>query len=162
MTMSRRYEDLSPQELASQEGFDRSWVNAQRSLADPAFRSYLEESIERVNGSRSAATLSQDDFLTGTESSDRVGPLRAVGEYHAWIERESPTTAARRVARAFIAELGDQPWWAPSVPIAELSSQPEYEIRAASLAATGENDVQIWYLHAYATGNVDLISVTDR
>jgi hypothetical protein len=53
-------------------------------------------------------------------------PLRDVGEFHAWIARESPSIEARRVARTFIADIGDEPWTAPSVPIAELSSQPEY------------------------------------
>ncbi len=58
--------------------------------------------------------------------------------------------------------MGDEPWRAPSVPIMELSSQPEYEVRTASLLVAGEPDVQVWYLHAYATGNVDLIAVTNR
>lgn len=89
-------------------------------------------------------------------------PLREIDEYHAWIERDSPSKASRSVARTFIAELGDQPWREPSVPIAMLSQQPEYEVRTASLPVTGESDVQIWYLHAYATGNVDLIAVTNR
>ena len=69
-------------------------------------------------------------------------PLRQVGEYHAWVERESPGRGARTVARTFIAELGDEPWTAPSVPIAELSNQPEYEVRSASLPVADENDVQ--------------------
>ena len=47
--------------------------------------------------------------------------LRDVSEFHAWIEREQPSIQARRVARTFIAELGDRPWTAPSVPIEELS-----------------------------------------
>lgn len=60
-------------------------------------------------------------------------PLRDVSEYHLWIERERPSLSARSVARTFIAELGDRPWRAPSVPIAELSHQPEYEVRTAAL-----------------------------
>ena len=51
--------------------------------------------------------------------------LRDVSEFHAWIEREQPSIQARRVARTFIAELGDRPWTAPSVPIEELSNQPD-------------------------------------
>jgi hypothetical protein len=89
-------------------------------------------------------------------------PLRNVGEYHAWLTRESPTREAQSAARAFIAEIGDVPWRAPSVPIAELSNQPEYEVRTAHLQVPGEPDVQVWYLHAYATGNVDVIAVTNR
>jgi len=43
-----------------------------------------------------------------------------------------------------------------------LSNQPEYEVRFAALRVEGEHDVELWYLHAYATGNVDLIAVTNR
>jgi len=88
--------------------------------------------------------------------------LGDVSEFHAWIAREAPSRSARSVARTFIAELGDRPWLAPSVPIAELSNQPEYEIRTAHLEVAGEPDVVIWWLHAYATGDVDLIAVTNR
>lgn len=89
-------------------------------------------------------------------------PLDKVDEYHEWIARESPSRAAQSVARTFIAEIGDVPWRAPSIPIAELSNQPEYELRTAHLAVAGEADVQVWYLHAYATGRVDVIAVTNR
>ena len=89
-------------------------------------------------------------------------PLRDVEEYRAWLQRESPSPDAQSVARTFIAEIGDQPWRAPSVPIAELSNQPEYELRTAALAVEGEHDVLIWWLHVYATGAVDLIAVTNR
>lgn len=88
--------------------------------------------------------------------------LRDIAEYHSWIERESPSVAARSVARTFVAGLGDRPWQAPSVPIADLSNQPEYEIRTASLPVDGERDVQVWWLHAYATGDVDIVAVTNR
>lgn len=89
-------------------------------------------------------------------------PLDKVSEYDAWIARESPSRAAQSVARTFIVEIGDVPWRAPSVPIAELSNQPEFEVRTAHLPVAGEPDVQVWYLHAYATGNVDVIAVTNR
>jgi len=56
-------------------------------------------------------------------------PLRDISEFHAWLERETPNKTAHSVARTFIAELGDRPWCGPSVPIAELSNQPEYEVR---------------------------------
>ncbi len=81
--------------------------------------------------------------------------LRDVSEFQAWIDREAPSPAACRVARTFAAELGDRPWRAPSVPIAELSKQPEYEIRTAALEVSGKPDVVIWWLHDYATGDVD-------
>jgi hypothetical protein len=89
-------------------------------------------------------------------------PLRDTREYNAWIERESPSMSSRSVARTFIAELGDRPWRAPSVPIAELSSQPEYEVRTAALEVEGEQDVRIWYVHIYATGDVNLVAVSNR
>ena len=89
-------------------------------------------------------------------------PLRDVDEYHAWIERESPSRSARSVARTFIVELADRSWRAPSVPIPELSNQPEYEVRTAALELEGEQNVRIWWIHVYATGAVDLIAVTNR
>ena len=46
------------------------------------------------------------------------------------------------------------PWRAPSVPIPELSSQPEYEVRVAAIDVAGELPVWVWYLHAYATGAI--------
>lgn len=87
-------------------------------------------------------------------------PLRDVSEFHLWIEREKPSKSARSVARTFIAELGDRPWRAPSVPVAELSKQPEYEVRTAVLVVKGEPDVVVWWLHDYVTGHVDLIAIT--
>jgi len=45
---------------------------------------------------------------------------------------------------------------------AELSNQPEYEVRTAALPVEGERDLSVWYLHHYATGDVDLIAVTNR
>ncbi len=90
-------------------------------------------------------------------------PLRDLEEYHGWIERESPSVGTQRVARHFLAEVGDEPWRLPSVPIAALSNQPEYEVRAAALAVEGEeHPVRVWYRHFYATGDVDVVAVTNR
>jgi hypothetical protein len=90
-------------------------------------------------------------------------PLRDLDGFHRWIERESPSVAAQRVARHFLAEIGDEPWRSPSVPIADLSNQPEYEVRVAELAIEGEEPpVRVWYRHVYATGHVDVIAVTSR
>ena len=47
--MALRREDLSPEQLARQEGLDLSWAEAQRELADPEFRAYLEASIRRID-----------------------------------------------------------------------------------------------------------------
>ena len=87
--------------------------------------------------------------------------LRDIRAFHTWIERESPSTTAQSAARGFIAEIGDRPWRAPSVPISELSEQPEYEVRTATIKVEGEHDVSIWWMHVYATGAVDLIAVTN-
>ncbi len=89
-------------------------------------------------------------------------PLRDISELQAWIVREAPSAVAQRVARTYIAGLGDQPWRAPSVPIDELSNQPEYEVRTATLEVEGEHDLSIWWLHDYATGGIDLIAITNR
>ena len=89
-------------------------------------------------------------------------PLREVREYHAWIDREHPSRVTRSAARTFIAELGDVPWRAPSVPIEELSNQPEYEIRVAAVEIEHEDAVWVWYLHADATGDIDNVAVANR
>ena len=54
------------------------------------------------------------------------------------------------------------PWRTPSVPIEALSNQPEYELRVATVDVAGERPVWVWYLHAYATGDVDIVAVTNR
>lgn len=90
-------------------------------------------------------------------------PLRDVEEYHRWVERESPTPAAQRAARHFLVEISEEPWRWPSVPVAALSEQPEYEVRNAALTVEGEErPVSVWYRHVYATGAVDVIAITNR
>lgn len=90
-------------------------------------------------------------------------PLRDVEEFHRWVRRESPSLAAQRLTRHFLAEIGDEPWRWPSVPIAVLSNQPEYEVREAGLRVEGEDYVvRVWYRHLYATAAVDVIAVTKR
>jgi hypothetical protein len=65
--MALRHDDLSPEELARQRALDRSWHVGQQALSDPAMRKYLEDSIERVNGS-DAPPLTPEEFLAQTES----------------------------------------------------------------------------------------------
>jgi hypothetical protein len=90
-------------------------------------------------------------------------PLRDIEELRRWIEREVPSVPAQQAARHFLAEIGDESWRHPSVPIAELSSQPEYEVRHAALPVEGEDrPVRIWYRHIYATDVVDVLAVTNR
>ena len=66
-------------------------------------------------------------------------PLRDVEEFHRWIERESPSLTAQRVARHFLADIGDEAWRSPSVPVEVLSNQPEYEVREVALPVEGED-----------------------
>lgn len=90
-------------------------------------------------------------------------PLRDLREFQHWIERESPSLAAQRVVRYFLAEIGDEAWRSPSVPVEALSNQPEYEVREVALRVDGENrPVRIWYRHFYATAAVDVIAITNR
>lgn len=89
-------------------------------------------------------------------------PLRDIEEYRRWIERESPSAAAQQAVRHFLAEIGDEAWRAPSVPIAELSNQPEYEVRQATLdVGRHEPPVRVWYRHVYANDAVDIIAITN-
>ena len=49
------------------------------------------------------------------------------------------------------------------MPIADLSNQPEDEMREAALEVEGEErPVRIWYRHIYATDVVDVVAVTNR
>lgn len=89
-------------------------------------------------------------------------PLRDRAAFNEWVDREAPSLAARRIVQTFMIELGDAPWRGPSTPIPELSDQPTFEMRTALLPVPGEDAVQLWYLHAYATGDVDIIAVTNR
>lgn len=90
-------------------------------------------------------------------------PLRDLSEVRRWVERERPSDTAQRVARHFLAEVGDESWRYPSVPIPDLSNQPEYEVRRATLPVDSEErPVRIWYRHVYATDDVDVIAVTNR
>lgn len=65
--MSVRHEHLTPAEIERQSALDCSWEGAQRALADPSVRSYLERSIERLNNLSSTERLSKEDFLASTE-----------------------------------------------------------------------------------------------
>lgn len=66
------------------------------------------------------------------------------------------------VVRTFIATIGDEPWRAPSVPDPDLSEQPFFEVRSASLAVPEERSVLVEYRHDYVRGVVDLMSVRQR
>lgn len=62
--MALRREDLTAEQLARQEGLDRSWARAQRDLADPEFRAYLEESIRRLDAEDPPPrSMTREEFL---------------------------------------------------------------------------------------------------
>lgn len=65
-----RREDLNPEQLERQRALDRSWAQAQRDLADPEFRSYLEQSIRRLDTEGPAPLLTRREFLAQATSTD--------------------------------------------------------------------------------------------
>jgi hypothetical protein len=81
-------------------------------------------------------------------------------QYLAWLSRESPGVDARRAVDAFLTEAADEPWRAPSTPIPELSSQPDFEVRTVELALPPGGVVQVWYRHTYATQTVEVLDIT--
>lgn len=68
--MALRREDLTPEQLRRQEALDRSWEAAQRGLADPEFRAYLEASLRRLDEKAPAPMLTREEFLAQTEPRD--------------------------------------------------------------------------------------------
>ncbi|MEJ7796711.1 MAG: hypothetical protein WKF50_14240 [Nocardioides sp.] len=88
--------------------------------------------------------------------------LRDAGGFYRWVETESPSAEAWSVVRTFLARVGDRPWAAPSVPVEEMSNQPDYEVRTAIIEVGEGVEVHAWWLHEYATGAVDIIGVTFR
>jgi hypothetical protein len=65
-----RREDLTPEQLEHQRALDRSWAEAQRGLADPEFRAYLEASIRRLDATEPAPLLTREEFLARTKVLD--------------------------------------------------------------------------------------------
>lgn len=70
VVMALRREDLKPEERERQEALDRSWAQAQRDLADPEFRGYLEESLRRLDAREPAPLLTREEFLAQTQIPD--------------------------------------------------------------------------------------------
>ncbi len=68
--MALRREDLSPEQLEHQRALDRSWAEAQRDLADPEFRPFLEQSLRRLDAKEPAPLLTREEFLAQTKVSD--------------------------------------------------------------------------------------------
>lgn len=59
--------DLTPEEEERQRELDASWAEAQRGLADPEFRSYLEDSLRRLDA-EPAPLISREGFLGQTRT----------------------------------------------------------------------------------------------
>lgn len=68
--MALRREDLSPEQVAYQQGLDRSWAGAQRELADPEFRARLEASLRRLDEDDLGPALTREEFLAQTADLD--------------------------------------------------------------------------------------------
>lgn len=66
--MNVRRERLTADQMERQRALDRSWAEAQRGLADPEFRRYLEGSLRRLDTKEPAPTLTREEFLAQTES----------------------------------------------------------------------------------------------
>jgi len=86
--------------------------------------------------------------------------LGELGQFFAWVDREHPSPEAQRAVRVFLAGAGAEPWLTPSTPIAELSNQPDDEVRSAHLRLADGSTVKVWYRHTYVTQQVDVIEVT--
>jgi hypothetical protein len=69
--MALHREDLTFEQLRRQEALDQSWAAAQRDLADPEFRAYLEESLRQLNERPPAPLLTREEFLAQTEPRDK-------------------------------------------------------------------------------------------
>ncbi len=86
--------------------------------------------------------------------------IRDASGFHRWVESESPDREMWSAVREFLVLIGSRPWAAPSVPVEEMSDQPNYEVRTAVIPVRPGVDVQAWWRHEYATDAVDIIGVT--
>ena len=84
--------------------------------------------------------------------------------YFEWAQRSDTDIVAHAAVGYFVALLVREPCVFPSVPIAEDSKVPIYEVREAvtCVGPLPEYDVWIRYLHVYATGDVVILDVRNR
>jgi hypothetical protein len=68
--VARRREDLTAEQLRHQQALDRSWTEAQRGLADPEFRAYLEASLRRLDDEKPSVAITREEFLEQTKALD--------------------------------------------------------------------------------------------
>ena len=87
--------------------------------------------------------------------------LGNVEAFSDWVGRDNPSYLEAKRVESWVNELRDRPWTAPSVPMPEMSNQPEYEVRQA--VVPGTDRVEVIYRHTYSTeaaaGLVELIWV---
>jgi hypothetical protein len=63
--MALRREDLTPEQLARQEAYDRSWADQRRMMADPDFVAFLKERMRQLD-ERPAPRITGEQFLAMT------------------------------------------------------------------------------------------------
>jgi hypothetical protein len=83
--------------------------------------------------------------------------LGNIDAFRDWIARTNPPRDVRYAVHDWLVELGATPWLAPSIPIPELSGQPEWEVREA--VVPGPGGVAVTYVHFYVAGVTDLLQV---
>jgi hypothetical protein len=58
------------EQLDRPRALDRAWAEAQRGLADPQLRAYLEDSVRRLDAKEPALLLTREEFLAQTADVD--------------------------------------------------------------------------------------------
>ncbi len=48
------------------------------------------------------------------------------------------------------------------MPVEEMSDRPTYEMRTVTLSLEDGREIQAWWRHHYATGDVDIVGVAFR
>ncbi len=92
--MALRREDLTSEQRARQEALDRSWASAQRELADPVCRAFLEAAIRRLD---TGEPVPEDlDAAYRARPRGVLPPQRAAGVGTVVREEREPAVALRR------------------------------------------------------------------
>src|SRR5579863_9752050 len=84
-------------------------------------------------------------------------PLRDTSALHEWGSRENPPYSTWQIVELWVNGLNTTPWQAPSIPYAEISDLPKYEIRTAEVPDT--DGVEIFYRREFDGEFIDLIWV---
>lgn len=81
-------------------------------------------------------------------------PLGDIRPFDDWLQREDPPVSLMRAVKNWIDGLDHAPWQAPSVPIAEMSVEGEFQTRSAVVLG-----IEILFHETYATQITDLLDV---